>query len=85
MSADEHDLQASDQDPSGAMGVSSERRGDAGPGQFAPTGTRDTSPPAPTDADAPPEQSATSTEPDVHPDPPVPPVSGWSSQDPRSG
>lgn len=86
---DDHDITESDQDTAGDMGVSSEREGPTGPGQHGTTGTRDTSPAAPgapgaDDADVPPEQSATSTDPDVHPDPPIPPVSGWSSSDPRS-
>lgn len=81
---DDYDVRESDQDTAGDMGVSSEREGPTGPGQHATTGTRDTSPTAPDGDDLPPEQSAGSDDPEVHPDPPIPPVSGWSSSDPRS-
>lgn len=82
---DDHDLTESDQDTAGDMGVSSEREGPTGPGQHGTTGVRDTSPVADeAEAEVPPEQSAGGTEPDPHPDAPVPPVSGWSSSDPRS-
>lgn len=66
----------------GDMGVSSERVGPTGPGQVGSSGVRDVTPVEPAD-DAPPEQSAGG--PEVHPDPPVPPVAGYSSKDPRSG
>ncbi|WP_309650638.1 hypothetical protein [Nocardioides sp.] len=84
---DDYDVTESDQDTAGDMGVSSEREGPTGPGQQGTTGVRDTSPAAPGADDGakiPPEQSAAGSEPDVHPDPPIPPVSGWSSSDPRS-
>jgi hypothetical protein len=79
----DYDITASDQDTSGDMGVSSEREGHAGPGQHGTGGTRDVGP-AERDADddVPPEQSAGGVE--VHPDPPVPPKSGYASHDPRS-
>ena len=64
----------------GDMGVSSERVDATGESM----GTRDTSaaPAASAADDAPPEQSPGGAE--VHPDAPVPPVSGYSSSDPRS-
>lgn len=72
-----------DQHPTdGDMGVSSERVGRTGPGQTDTTGTRDDSQVEPADADLPPEQSVGGVE--INPDAPVPPVSGYSSQDPRS-
>jgi len=81
--ADDYDVQESDQNTSGDMGVSSEREGPSGPGQHGTTGVRDTSAAVPDpDADTPPEQSAGG--PEVHPDPPIPPVSGYNSKDPRS-
>lgn len=61
----------------GDMGVSSERVDAAGQSM----GTRDTSKLDAPD-DAAPEQSPGGEE--VHPDAPVPPVSGYSSTDPRS-
>lgn len=81
MSSNDYDPTESDQDTAGEMGVSSEREGPTGPGQYGTTGVRDTSLIV-SDADTPPEQSAGGEE--VHPDPPIPPVSGYSSQDPRS-
>lgn len=68
----------------GEMGVSSERTGPTGPGQHGTDGQVDTSPgtPAP-DEDTPQEQSAGEHD-DVNPEPPVPPVAGYSSRDPRS-
>lgn len=69
-------------DTSGDMGVSSEREGHAGPGQHGTSGTRDVSPQErDPDADVPPEQAAGGVE--VNPDPPIPPKSGYHSQDPR--
>ena len=77
------DITASDQDTSGDMGVSSEREGPTGPGQFGTSGTRDVSPEdRDPDADVPPEQAAGGVE--VNPDPPIAPKSGYNSQDPRS-
>lgn len=80
---DPYDLTESDQDTDGDMGVSSERKGHTGPGQYATTGVRDVGPiDRDPDADVPPEQTAGGYEP--HPDPPIPPVAGYSSTDPRS-
>ena len=83
-------VEASDQETAGDMGVSSETEGATGPGQHGTTGTRDVSP-RDADADAadgetPPEQSEKSSagEREVHPDPPIPPKSGYNSRDPRS-
>jgi hypothetical protein len=79
----DYDLTSSDQDTSGDMGVSSEREGHAGPGQHGTQGTRDVSPQErDPDADVPPEQSPEGVE--VHPDPPIPPKSGYAKGDPRS-
>lgn len=79
----EPDIKASDQDTSGDMGVSSEREGPTGPGQHGTSGTRDVGPEErDPDADVPPEQAVGGVE--VHPDPPIAPKSGYSSQDPRS-
>jgi hypothetical protein len=63
------------------MGTSNERVGPSGPGQVGTTGVRDTGPQEPAD-DVAPEQSPGGEE--VHPDPPVPPVAGYNSHDPRS-
>lgn len=77
------DITDSDQDTSGDMGVSSEREGPTGPGQFGTSGTRDVSPQErDPDADVPPEQAAGGVE--VNPDPPIAPKSGYNSRDPRS-
>ena len=79
---DDYDVQESDQDPTGDLGVSSEREGHAGPGQHGVTGVRDTSAGRATpDEDAPPEQSTGNVEP--QPDG-LDPKSGYSSKDPRS-
>lgn len=67
----------------GEMGVSSERVGDAGPGQSATDGVRDTSPhEREPGEDVPPEQTVGGEE-----DNPVgiEPKAGYSSKDPRSG
>lgn len=79
---DDYDLTESDQDTAGGMGVSSETEGPTGPGQHGTTGLRDVSPADGLDDDAPPEQSVGG--PETNPDPPIPPVAGWSSDDPRS-
>jgi hypothetical protein len=83
------DVTESDEDtspgPDGGMGVSSETVGPTGPGQVGTTGTRDVGPADPPAADpahARPEQSSGGEE--VNPDPPIPPVAGYSSSDPRS-
>ncbi|MCD4532534.1 hypothetical protein LRP67_00310 [Nocardioides sp. cx-169] len=79
---DDYDVTESDQDPSGDMGVSSEREGHAGPGQHAATGVRDTSEGRATPGDdAPPEQSTGNTEPKPEG---LEPKAGYSSKDPRS-
>jgi hypothetical protein len=62
------------------MGVSSEREGHTGPGQFATDGVNDTSPEA-VDGDAPPEQAAGGEE--VQPEG-IEPAAGYPSKDPRS-
>ena len=80
----DYDLTESDQDVTGEMGVSSQREGHTGPGQHAPTGTRDTSEPARPPArgrDAPREQSAGGEE--TNPEG-LTPKAGYSSTDPRS-
>lgn len=64
----------------GEMGVSSERVGPTGPGQVGSHGVRDVTPAEP-DPDAPPEQSAGSTE---HNPDGMEPKAGYSSKDPRS-
>lgn len=79
----DYDITDSDQDTSGDMGVSSEREGPTGPGQYGTTGTRDVGPEdRADDAEVPPEQAAGGVE--VNPDPPIAPKSGYNSQDPRS-
>ena len=63
-----YDITESDQDTDGDMGVSSEREGPTGPGQFGTTGVRDVSPlERDPDAEVPPEQSAGG--PEDNPDP----------------
>ena len=75
------DLQSSHHDPSGGMGVSSEREGASGPGQHGTDGVRDTSTVEDDHADAPPEQSAGGVE--ENPDG-LEPKAGYSKTDPRS-
>lgn len=76
-------LTDSDQDTAGGMGVSSEREGPTGPGQHGTSGVRPVGPAdRDSDAEVPPEQAAGGEE--VNPDPPIPPVAGYSSSDPRS-
>ena len=80
---EEYDVTESDQNVEGDIGVSSERVGPTGPGQVAPTGTRDTREvEIDPDADVPPEQSAGGEE--VQPDG-LEPKAGYPSLDPRSG
>lgn len=68
----------------GGMGVSSERTGPTGPGQYATDGQLDTSPDAPApDADTPREQSASEHD-DINPEEQLHPVGGYNSKDPRS-
>lgn len=72
-----------DESTSGDLGVSSERVGPTGPGQVGTDGVRDIGQSgADDDHDAPPEQAPGGE--DVQPDPPIPPVAGYSSRDPRS-
>lgn len=75
------DLQSSHHDPSGGMGVSSEREGASGPGQHGTDGVRDTSTVEDDGTDAPPEQSAGGVE--ENPDG-LEPKAGYSKTDPRS-
>jgi hypothetical protein len=75
------DLQSSHHDASGAMGVSSEREGHAGPGQQGTDGVRDTSTVEDDGADTPPEQSAGGVE--ENPEG-LTPKAGYSKTDPRS-
>jgi hypothetical protein len=81
---DEYDLNDSDQDVTGDIGVSSGREGYSGGGHHdAPTGTRDTSEVrVDPDADAPPEQSRGGEE--TNPEG-IEPKAGYPSLDPRSG
>lgn len=81
MSGEPRDIQDSHHDPSGDMGVSSEREGHAGPGQHGTDGVRDSTPARPADEDAPPEQRPGGEE--VNPEG-LPPKSGYSTSDPRS-
>jgi hypothetical protein len=81
-SNDDYDVTESDQNVEGDIGVSSEREGPTGPGQFGPTGVRDTSEiELDPDADLPPEQSAGGEE--VQPDG-LEPKADYPSLDPRS-
>jgi hypothetical protein len=71
----------------GGMGISSERVGPTGPGQESTDGERDTRVPGTSgapdidDEATPPEQAPGNPEPNSET---VPPVSGYSSKDPRS-
>ena len=68
--------------PEDGMGVSSEREGPTGPGQYGTSGVRDTSPPEPdADEDTPPEQSPGNPEPQPEG---LEPKAGYPSQDPRA-
>jgi hypothetical protein len=76
------DLRSSHHDPSGDMGVSSEREGDTGHGQRGTDGVRDTSVEGrPADEDAPPEQRRGG--PEDNPEG-LEPKAGYSKTDPRS-
>ncbi len=82
--ADDLDLTDSDLDTAGDMGVSSEREGPTGPGQWGTTGVRDVGP-ADDEAepgDVPPEQRPGGVEPNSGT---TPPKGGYPSADPRSG
>ncbi|MGZ5405497.1 MAG: hypothetical protein ACXWDL_12665 [Nocardioides sp.] len=75
------DIRASHHDPSGDMGVSSEREGPTGPGQTGTDGVRDVTAERPDDEDAPPEQRPGNEE--ENPEG-LPPKAGYSQADPRS-
>lgn len=81
---DAYDPTESDKDTEGGMGVSSERVGHTGPGQYATTGLNDTrgprADPEP-DGDTPPEQSPGNVE---HNPEGLEPKAGYPSLDPRS-
>ena len=79
--SDPRDVRESHHDPSGDMGVSSEREGHTGPGQTGTDGIRDVTPKRPADEDAPPEQRPGAAE--ENPDG-IEPKAGYSSQDPRT-
>jgi hypothetical protein len=88
MSGHEQDTDIRDSTPNstgpdraaGGMGVSSEREGHTGPGQYATDGIKDTSPP-PVPEDTPPEQAPGAEE--VRPEGLLP-AAGYPSKDPRS-
>lgn len=75
------DIRDSQHDPSGDMGVSSEREGHTGPGQYGTDGVRDVTVRRPQDEDAPPEQRPGAEE--ENPDG-ITPKAGYSDIDPRS-
>lgn len=75
------DVRESQHDPSGEMGVSSEREGHTGPGQTGTDGVRDVTPDRPADEEAPPEQRPGAEE--ENPEG-ITPKSGYSRYDPRS-
>jgi hypothetical protein len=79
--SDPRDVRESHHDPSGDMGVSSEREGHAGPGQTDTDGIRDVAPERPADEDAPPEQRPGAVE--ENPEG-IPPKAGYPRLDPRS-
>lgn len=84
MSDERHvrDIRDSQHDPSGGMGVSSERKGPAGPGQHATDGVRDvTWAHRDPDEDVPPEQAPGAEE--ENPEG-LEPKAGYSERDPRS-
>lgn len=75
------DIRSSHHDPSGDMGVSSEREGHTGPGQHGTDGIKDSTTERPSDEDTPPEQRPGGQEDNPEG---LPPKSGYSSVDPRS-
>ena len=79
--SDPRDVRDSQHDPSGDMGVSSEREGPTGPGQTGTDGVRDVAPDRPDDDEAPPEQRPGAEE--ENPEG-IPPKAGYSKYDPRS-
>ena len=76
----DHDIRDSHHDPSGDMGVSSEREGPTGPGQTGTDGVRDVTTERP-DTDTPPEQRPGNKE--ENPEG-LEPKAGYSKADPRS-
>ena len=80
--AEPRDIRDSHHDPSGDMGVSSERVGHTGPGQQGTDGIKDTSEAErDPDADVPPEQRPGQVEPNPEG---LEPKAGYPSLDPRS-
>ena len=79
--SDPRDVRESHHDPSGEMGVSSEREGHAGPGQTGTDGVRDVAPDRPADEDTPPEQRPGAEE--ENPEG-IAPKAGYPRLDPRS-
>jgi hypothetical protein len=79
--SDPRDVRESHHDPSGDIGVSSEREGRTGPGQTGTDGIRDVRPERPTGDDTPPEQRPGAVE--ENPEG-IEPKAGYSSKDPRS-
>ena len=79
--SDPRDVQESQHDPSGDLGVSSERVGHTGPGQTGTDGVRDVTPERPADEDSPPEQRPGAEE--ENPEG-IEPKAGYSRLDPRS-
>ena len=79
--AEPRDIRSSHHDPSGDMGVSSEREGPTGGGQHGTDGTKDVTTERPSDEDSPPEQRP--GQPEDNPDG-LEPKAGYSSRDPRS-
>ena len=80
--AEPRDIRDSHHDPSGDMGVSSERVGHTGPGQQGTDGIKDTSEAQrDPDADVPPEQRPGQVEPNPEG---LEPKAGYPSLDPRS-
>lgn len=75
------DIRDSHHDPSGSMGVSSEREGPTGPGQTGTDGVRDVTEDRPDADDAPPEQRPGNDE--ENPEG-IEPKAGYSKADPRS-
>ena len=78
---DPRDVRESHHDPSGDMGVSSEREGHAGPGQTDTDGIRDVTTERPADEDTPPEQRPGAVE--ENPEG-ITPKAGYPRLDPRS-
>lgn len=79
--SDPRDITDSHHDPSGTMGVSSEREGPTGPGQSGTDGVRDVTSERPADEDAPPEQRPGQDE--ENPEG-IAPKAGYPKADPRS-